>query len=110
MKDFDHAFWRFCTSYNNGLTFRREASKRDPVFEHISFASRFRHPRRSKGHRHHRPNRLRVLKLNDAVAHDAGKLTDSAYEMDKQVKRIESARVRVAAALRHSTEQSTLFP
>lgn len=35
MKDFDHGFWTFCTSYNNALTFRKSGSKRDPVFSHV---------------------------------------------------------------------------
>ncbi len=36
MKDFDQGFWRFCTSYNDDLTIRRDgATKRDPVFEHV---------------------------------------------------------------------------
>lgn len=34
MRDFDQGFWRFCTSYNNGLVFRR-GGRQDPVVEHV---------------------------------------------------------------------------
>lgn len=35
VRDFDHGFWTFCTSYNNSLIFRRGVAKRDPVFEYV---------------------------------------------------------------------------